>query len=788
MTVDSEDAKRSVQASKEGKVARRDKIPGVSVFTRLGRMSFRTAVVAATVFSVGLVWVFPHLLTDVPSSPRPLSAYAENTIYTAFGSRSPRTLDPQRSYSADEAVYVHAIYEPLYQYAYLKRPYELEARAAESVAHPLYRDASGAELPDDAPAEQIAESVYEIHIRSGMRFAPHPCFARDAAGKPLYWNLSAEVAKTVRSPFDLPETGTREVTSYDYARGIRRIASPQVVSPVFGTLAERIVGLREYRAGLEAQWREQRKNVGADAWLDLERIPLAGVETPDARTLRIRIRGKDPQFSYWLAMNFFAPVPEEAERFYAQPGLRANNVSLDTWPVGTGAFRMREFLENRRHVLERNPLYMHGHYPCEGSPADKEAGLLEDCGRPLPLVDRIVFDVEKESVPLQSKFLAGYYDSPFIERTDTGLGFLVAREDDPTKAGLYAERQLQFPRTVQAGFWYLGFNWLDPVVGGGNSPEAARRARLLRRAISIAVDWEENLAIFQKNQGVVAHGPLPPGLFGWRDDGPSAFNPVVYMHDATGRTVRRPIEEARALLAQAGWPDGRDARTGEPLILYFDYQNAAQGASAYLEWYQRQLKKLGIQLEIRATDYNRFQEKMARGAAQLFLWGWNADYPDAENFLFLFYGPNGKVQHEGENAMNYENPAFDRRFERMRLLENGPEKAKLIDEMISILQEDAPVLFGYFPPGAAAYQGWLGNARPSGMVQNILQYMKVDSTRRAAAIQAWNKPVVWPLGLLAFTLLLLVWGGVRLAVQRSSERLRVPDAKVSNKTKGEIHS
>ena len=484
------------------------------------------------------------------------------------------------------------------------------------------------------------------------------------------------------------------------------------------------------------------------------------------------MKGKDPQFSYWLAMTFFAPVPPEAEKFYAQPGLRGNNVSLDTWPVGTGAFQMKTFLENRRHELERNPLYAHGTYPCEGEPGDREAGLLADCGKPLPFVDRVVFEIEKEAMPLQSKFLAGYYDSPFIERVDTGLGYLVAMEDDPGKASLYRERELKFPKTVQTGLWYLGFNWLDPVVGGGRTPEEAERHRYLRQAIAIAVDWEENIAIFQKNQGMPAHGPIPPGLFGWRDDGPSAFNPEVYEKDASGRAVRKPIEEAKRLLALAGYPDGRDARTGAPLVLYFDYQNAAQGGSAYLEWYQRQFKKLGIQLEIRATDYNRFQEKMMKGAAQIFFWGWNADYPDAENFLFLFYGPNGKVKNEGENAANYESEAFDAAFREMRFLEDGPRRAELIDRMIRILQKDAPILFGYFPPGAAAYHAWVGNAKPSGMVQNSLQYLKVDEKTRVERLIEWNKPVLWPFGLLVFSLLMLLRGAAELIVRRESLRMR----------------
>ena len=105
---------------------------------------------------------------------------------------------------------------------------------------------------------------------------------------------------------------------------------------------------------------------------------------------------------------------------------------------------------------------------------EADAKMCANCGKPLPMVDRIVFSVEKEAVPLQTKFLQGYYDSPFIDRVDTGLGYLVAMADDPDKAALYGEKALQFPKTVQAGFWYLGFNWLDPVVGGGRISSAEK--------------------------------------------------------------------------------------------------------------------------------------------------------------------------------------------------------------------------------------------------------------------------------------------------------------------------
>ena len=106
-----------------------------------------------------------------------------------------------------------------------------------------------------------------------------------------------------------------------------------------------------------------------------------------------------------------------------------------------------------------------------------------------------------------------------------------------------------------------------------------------------------------------------------------------------------------------------------------------------------------MQLEVRATDYNRFQDKMNKGSVQIFFWGWLADYPDAENFLFMLYGPNAKALTDGngENNANYQNPEFDKLYEQMKFLDDGPEKQKLIDQMIEIVQKDAVWSFGYFP-------------------------------------------------------------------------------------------
>lgn len=706
------------------------------------------------------------------NAPRPLAEYGTNTIFSTFSGRSPKTLDPQVSYSSDETIYTYGIYEPLYGYEYLKRPYMLMPLAAESVAKPVYKDAQGNTLPHEADAAQVAVSVYTIAIRKGIRFAPHPAFAKDSEGKPLALTLDPERAAALSSPLELPERGTRELTAHDYVYGIKRIASPATVSPAFGILKTHIVGFDKLAQDIGEALKTQPKGER----LDLTRFDCQGVRAIDDHTLQITIRGKYPQFDNWLAMAFFAPMPWEAEAFYANPGFAENNISLDTWPVGTGPYMLTVSRQNREHVLERNPNYRGLVYPCEGTEEDRKNGYLADCGRKTPFVDRIVMTMEKEAVPTTSKFLQGYYDSPQITRLDVGQGYIVAMGDDPDKEKLYKEKRLQFPTTVEANLWYVGFNWLDPVVGEGKTPEQQRRNRLLRQAISIALDWEEQITIFEKGQGQAAHGPLPPGLFGWRDDGPSAYNPVVYAKDQEGRIKRRSIEEAKRLMREAGYPDGRDAATGRPLVLNFDWQGTSAGSKSFLDWTARQFAKIGIQLEIRSTDYNRFQDKMAKGSAQIYYWGWLADYPDAENFLTLLYGPNSKaVNGAGENASNYQNKRFDALFERLRNLENGPEKARVIDEMIAIVQKDAPWSFGYFPTSAAALQHWVKNAKPTQMIRNNMQYVRIDAQERLAQIRAWNRPVIWPLAIILIVAAGLVWL-VRGHLKRTREKLGI-DAK-----------
>lgn len=704
------------------------------------------------------------------NSPYGRGDEASNTLFTAFTQRSPKHLDPAKSYSTDETPFTYSIYEPLYRYEYLVRPYQLSPRVAEAVVAPEYYDAQGRRLPDDVPGEQVAVSVYDIPIRKGVLFEPHPAFAVDASGHPLYWPITPEQLEGKYAVTDFPETGTRELTAHDFVYGFRRLASPKVVSPIFATMAEHVEGMREYGQQLQEMFK------GGDAqphWAVLREHGFSGVQALDDHTVRFRVLGKYPQFKYWLAMTFAAPVPWEAERFYEQPGMLCHGLSLNTWPVGTGPYRLAESIPNRRHVLERNPNFRGEPYPCQGEFEDAAEGRLNDCGKPTPFIDRIVFTLEKESVPLLGKFLQGYYDVPIAQDDTYGVAMTVAAGDSPEKAQLYAERGLQLLTSTEASLYYLGFNWLDPVVGRGDTPEQQERNRKLRQALSIAFDWEQYVSIFLNGQGEVAHGPVPPGILGYQEL-PEGRHQQIY--DLQGdKPVRRSLEDARQLLAEAGYPDGRDARTGRPLILYFD-SAGGMGSSASMDWMRRQLKRLNVELEVRATDYNRFQDKMRNGSAQMFMWGWMADYPDAENFLFLLYGPNAKAGNGGENTANYQNDEFDRLFEQMRFLDDGPEKEALVRRMVGIVQQDMPWMFGFLPRSGGAYQSWVRNARATQMVRDALPYLRLEPGLRAEKIQQWNRPVWWPLWAVAALALLGAWLAWRAARRREKQTGLTPAA------------
>jgi oligopeptide transport system substrate-binding protein len=671
-----------------------------------------------------------NVYAGVFNNPYPSSQQGEKIYYTSFAER-PKTLDPVKSYSSNEFTFIAQIYEPPLQYSYLMRPYQLVTLNATEVPKPRYIKESG----------KVKYSVYTIKIKPGIFYQPHPGFAKNAKGEFYYHDINEEYLDEhdISTLSDFAHKGTRELIADDYIYQIKRIANPKLSSPILGLMSEYILGMKEFSDKLRAQ--------GSN--LDLRKISMQGLKKIDDYTYQITIKGKYPQFLYWLAMPFFAPIPWEVDKFYAQEGMDDKNLNFNWYPVGTGPFMLTENNPNRRMVLAKNPNYHPEYFPTQGMPGDKEKGYLDASGKRLPLIEKAIFSLEKESIPRWTKFLQGYYDTSAISSDSFDQAIKITRDGNPLLTPSMKRKKIRLNAAVEPTIFYMGFNMLDKIVGGNS-----RRARKLRLAISIAINYEENIAIFFNGRGVPAQGPIPPGIFGFKE-GKQGINPYVYEW-VNGYPKRLPIEKAKQLMRQAGYKDGIDKKTGHPLMLNYDVPASnSPDDKARLDWMRKQLARIGVQLNVRATQYNRFQEKMRTGNAQLFTWGWHADYPDPENFLFLLYGPNSKAKFGGENASNYQNKAFDRLFEQMKNMPNNDKRQQLIDKMLDIVRYDAPWDWGFYPKGFTLSQQWKMPSKPMSINNNVMKYIDVDVPLRNRLRLAWNKPILWPIGLIGLALFLV---------------------------------
>jgi len=649
---------------------------------RPARRTLVPALVAASLAAVG---------GGCTNNPYPDADRDRRILYTTFA-EAPRTLDPAVAYTTSAHAITGNVYDTLLEYHYLKRPYELIPGLAEGVPEP----------------ERRAEGrvAYRFRLRPDLHYQEDPCFALGGEGR-----------------------RSRRIVAADVAFELMRVADPAVTSPVVQSLSA-IVGLRAFGQAL-AERREADAGFAAlpphEQYAELGGIE--GVRVEGDRDLEIVLSGPNPQILYWFAMPFTAPVPWEAVAYY--DGEQGRDAFADH-PVGSGPFRLTHYAKQFRIVLERNPQWYGirhpewqapgATYPSEGEPGDAEEGLLEDAGRPLPLLERIEFRREKEATPLFNKFLQGYYDMSGV----TKESFDRVIQDDRLSPDM-AARGMALEKEVEPSIFYVGFNMEDPVVGeaGGD------RSRKLRQAMSLAVDTEEFLRRFTNGRGVPAHSPIPPGLFG---------------HDPEYRNPYRQVDldRARALLREAGYPGGIDPETGEPLRLTFDtYQLNAQSLLR-LQFFVDAWRRIGVDVEIDATSYNQFQDKVRRGAYQIFFWGWIADYPDPENFLFLLWSEMARSKGGGPNTANFSNERYDALYRAMKVRTNDAKRRAQIREMVGILEAERPWIELFHNESYVLHHGWLENVKPFGMSYPMAKYRDLRAGERAALRARWNEPVMWP--------------------------------------------
>ncbi len=524
------------------------------------------------------------------------------------------------------------------------------------------------------------ETVYTLRLRRGVTFHDDPCF--EASGG----------------------VG-REVEARDLLYAFQRMADPAVECPVLSVLQECLPGLGEaYEAA--------RKSGKFD-----DRAPLRGVEVVDAHTLRLHLAKPYPQILYWLAMPFTAPVPREAVAYY--DGRVHDGVAREQFkfhPVGTGPFRLVEWRRNRLIRLARDPRYTATRFPDGGWPAAEEARFRPLAGAALPLVDELQFSIIRESIPLWLLFRQGYVDATGVGKDVFGSVLGPGRELTPK----YRKRGVLLSRDASPATYDLLFNMSDPVLG---------KNKKLRQAISSAYDQDLANDIFFNGTFLNAQQFLPPGVFGHQ----SALKNPWKQHD---------LALARRLMVEADWPEGRNPRTGAPLELVLDSTVDDPESRQMAEFEKGQIEQLGIRVRVVENLWARQQEKVDLGNFQIVSHGWQADYPDPENFFMLFY--SGNIPPKGSNHARYVNPEFDRIFERMRVMDNTPERLRLASQLTAILNEDCPVVLLTHPVSYGLNQPWAPRVSENSLLGGAAKYATVDGPLRARCQREWNRAPRWP--------------------------------------------
>jgi ABC-type transport system substrate-binding protein len=496
---------------------------------------------------------------------------------------------------------------------------------------------------------KIYETLYEYdYWARPYRIEPLLAAAAPAVSDDgLVWTIPVRPGIYFSDDPCFPGGRGRELTAADFVYSFLRIADPAVGSSGYWIFRGKIAGLDDFRA-----------RAAASGHADYD-APPPGLRALDDRTLQITLAEPYPQLLWILAMPYAAAIPREAVEFYGP--------DFPNHPVGTGPYVLASMRQNHRYEYRANPAWTDPSHPrTDAVPADAPT---PDAGRPLPLTPRIVETVVGDASTAWLLFLTHALDKTGISN-DQWDSVIAATPSGPALRPEIAARGIRLESSPTLSVSYYSFNLDDPVVGPN---------RALRQALSHAFDFAE-WQRFQNGRLLQANSILPPGVAGY-----DPADPVPYPFD---------LDRARALLEEAGYPGGRDPATGRRLELTLEIGAAeSPDVRQSVELLASFFDKIGIRLLPSYNNWPSFLKKIELRQAQMFGLIWIGDYPDAQNFLQLFYSPNVSP---GPNRCNYVNPEFDALYERFTALPDSPERTALCREAVRVVMADAPwIVTGY---------------------------------------------------------------------------------------------
>lgn len=586
-------------------------------------------------------------------------------------------LDPIDADSQYISLAVLNTYDQLYEYHYLKRPFELQPCLA-------------AEEPD------ISEDglVYTIRLKPGVKYVDDPCF---------------------------PGGKGRDVKAQDVAFCVKRLMDRRWASPGAWIFEGKIKGLDAFSEASKSIPRRPNRS----AYTSKEGYPeVEGIRVLDDHTIQFELTKAYPQFIYILAMGYTSIYPPEAVATYGS-GLRRH-------AVGTGPYRVTEFQGEHRIVFERNPNFREVTYPSEGAEGDRAKGRLDLAGTRLPIADRVVVSVFRESQPQWLYFMRGYLDRSGIPKDMFGTAVNPSTRDLVPEL---RERSMKLVKDPKIEVIYDAFNMEDPVLGARNG----EKGRAIRRAICLATDDEWAMENLYNNRVAKVYGPI---VEEFPEYDPDFVHP---WQKKPGETREQALDRARKILAEVGHPNGE----GIPEIAK-NISNDAQSLQFFNVW-RSDLAKIGIRARANRQTFSQTLLDIKKKKAQTWGLAWGADYPDAQNFLQLFYGPN---KAPGPNGSNFDNAEFNELYEEAVTMLPSERRTELYRRMQQIVADECPWHFRYRRSNWNVLHPWLKGYRYNDLTAKYFMYCKIDHDERKLAVAQVNRPVLWPL--------FVIFGGVAL--------------------------
>jgi ABC-type transport system substrate-binding protein len=444
----------------------------------------------------------------------------------------------------------------------------------------------------------------------------------------------------------------RELTAQDFVYAIKRFYDPKLNSEYLYVFQNaKVLGLSEVRE----RALKTRRPFDYDAEVE-------GLRALDRHTFEVKLGEPGPR----LIHEFANPSRTGA---VAREVVEAYGDDIAAHPVGTGPFRLGAWRRASLVELLRNPRFREQRFDGEPTAGDTQAEAIarQLAGRRLPLVDRVEIHVIVESQPRWLAFANGSLDVLELPNEFTPLAIPNGR-----LAPHLARKGVTAQRAMRAEMQHTFFNMQDPVVGGYTPDKVA-----LRRAIGLAMDEQERLRLLSHGEGIPAQSVVAPFTSGYDPN----YRSTMSEHNPA---------RAMALLDLFGYVDRdgdgwRELPDGRPLVLRLA-STPDQRSRAINELWRKWMNAVGLRIRFDIANWPDLLKMTRTGTMMMWSFTWVAELPDGSFFLGIAYGPNSGESNDSRFAL----PAYDRLFERQRVLPDGPQRDAVIHEAKNLLAAYMP--------------------------------------------------------------------------------------------------